>query len=107
MRARLRIEEKACSGQNKMIPGWRRGSRRCAQAVSTRLDADVVAWLKESGPGLSDAGESNFAGEDDEGTGELSAWLLIFTLLIILFRFIGAALPCRAGFIAFGAPTDG
>lgn len=39
------------------------------EAVSLRLDADVLAWLKKDGQGLSDAGEPDAAGEDVEGFG--------------------------------------
>jgi len=42
--------------------------RPVKQAVSLRLDADVLAWLKKDG-GVSDAGEPDAAGTDAEGFG--------------------------------------
>jgi uncharacterized protein (DUF4415 family) len=36
--------------------------RLVKQAISLRGDADVVAWLKQSGKGLPDPGQSNLAG---------------------------------------------
>jgi uncharacterized protein (DUF4415 family) len=48
--------------------------RPVKQAVSLRLDADVLAWLKKDGQGVSDAGEPDSAGADDEGFGRLGFW---------------------------------
>lgn len=41
--------------------------RPMKKAVSLRLDADVIAWLKRDGKGIPDAGERRVAGVDAEG----------------------------------------
>ncbi len=41
--------------------------RPIKKAISLRLDADVIAWLKKNGKGVSEPGESDVAGEDAGG----------------------------------------